>query len=227
MKTIALCLFCLLSLAEIALEQDDVRIISGVIVDKQTHKPLSNAVMHTAECSYLADEQGRIAAQVKVGDVVAFTHVGYQMARMRITDTLAYQSIFSIMMVEDTLMLSEVIVRPREVNLERLARTMPLKIRQEDEVAKMNFAQATLIALSAAPQIVDAQMAQSRQIDAFVSEQVNRGMIAPNQMISISPMRIIAFIAAMRHRQNVSTYRPSNVDIRPIDTHEIESLLGK
>ncbi len=226
-RRITLCAIGLFALTNTTFAQGNERIITGVIVDKQTKMPLSSAVMHTAECSYAADEQGRIAARVKVGDVVAFTHVGYQTARMQIVDTLAYQSIFSIMMTEDTLMLSEVVVRPRVVNLERLARTMPLQIKQEDVIVRTNFENATLIALYTQPQAIDAQMAQSRQMDAFVSEQVNRGMIASNQMISISSLRIFALISELQRKSKRSTPAKPTNHITPISAQEIESLMNR
>jgi len=200
--------------------QSDERMLTGVVVDKQTQKTLTGTVVHTAKHSYVVDELGRVALQAKVGDEIVFTHIGYQSAHLTIADTLSAQSIFSIMMVEDTLMLSEVVVRPRHINLERLSRTMPVKQKAEEVIARVNFRNATIIALSTPPKI-DAGMVQKRQIDYFVNQQIYEGMIAPNISLNVSVSKIMSLIKIGRVNND------NDVKLSLISASEINDLLKK
>ncbi len=210
-------LLCIV-MAQLVCAQTDERMLTGVIVDKQTQKPLTGAVVHTARHSYVVDELGRIALQTKVGDELIFTHVGYQSVRLTIADTLSPQTIFSIMMVEDTLMLSEVVVRPRHINLERLSRTMPVKQKVEDVIARVNFKNATIIALSTPPKL-DAEIAQKRQIEDFVNRQCYEGMIMPCISLNISFSKIAKLIKVGKIDAD------NDIKINVISAREIADLL--
>ena len=203
------------------------RMLTGVVVDKQTQKPLTGAVVHTAKHSYLVDDLGRIALQVNVGDEVLFTHIGYQTARLTIADSLSMQSIFSIKMVEDTLMLSEVVVRPRHINLERLSHTMPVKPKVEDVIARVNFKNATIIALTTLPSKIDAEMATKRTIESLVEQQCYEGMIKPN--ISFSSSSISTMVSLIKNRSlRVDNSYKNDINSQKmslISESEIESLL--
>ena len=196
--------------------QKDKRLISGVVVDMKTMSPLGNAMMHTSDGDYLADESGRVTAAVTIDEDVVFTHVGYKPARMHVSDSLAYQSIFSIMMTSDTLRLSEVIVRSRPVDVARMARTAQLKLTYEDVVAKHNCASTAYYALRTAPVAIDASMAQARQIGAYVERQSNEGMVGSDHMI-FSSTRCVQFVKDLKHGDDDA--------IRPISNYEIQELL--
>ncbi|MCR5697161.1 MAG: carboxypeptidase-like regulatory domain-containing protein [Marinilabiliaceae bacterium] len=221
MKTLCMILVVLANLAvNNMFSQDDERILCGIVVDKHTLKPLANAVMHTEKQSYLADDMGRISARVHVGDVIAFTHVGYQPVRMQVADSLSFQSVFSIKMSEDTLTLPEVTVRPRQIKLEYLERVMPVREKLEDVVARINFKNATLIALHTKPTIIDAEMATKRQMESFVNKQINEGMMPTSIKIGLPSNLILGVLRLVNFDR-----KETDVDIRPISESEIESLM--
>ena len=220
MMTVAKCIIVLVAFllcsALPTAAQKEKRVISGVVVDMKTMSPLGNAMMHTFDGDYVADENGRITATVPVDEDVVFTHVGYKPARMHVSDSLAYQSLFGIMMSADTLRLPEVIVRSRQVDIARMVNTAQLQLTYEDVVAKHNCASAAYYALRTAPAAIDASMAQARQIDAYVEKQSSEGMFGSDHMI-FSTSRCIQFVKDLKHGNDDA--------IRPISNYEIRELL--
>lgn len=166
--------------------------LTGIILDKDNLQPMTQAVMHTVNGIYCADSSGRISASVAHGDVVAFAHVGYQTVRMHITDSVAHHPAFTVLMSADTIMLSEVVARPRTVKLEQVVATMPLYENISTDIARYNFQLASFVALSRPSLSVDADAATKRTLAGFSSSAEYKGMIQPNQVFGISTSRTLA-----------------------------------
>lgn len=211
---IAMHLCCILSLSQ-------ERVLVGIIVDKVSLNPLPYAKVSVSKDVYLADEVGRVNVRCEVGQTIEFSHIGYQKAELTVNDTLDYQTLFGVFMSPDTIMLSEVTVKSRQLNLSVMSRTLPISIDINNEIASSNVKLATQTALSRSGiGILDSDDAQKREINKNINRQVNEGFVT-NTEVNIT--EVIAHIATALKK---SSEKPKSA-IPHISIIEIEELLSR
>lgn len=194
--------------------------LSGIVLNGATMMPMVDAVVHHDGHKYTVDEAGRTAVGAQRGDTISITHVGYRTANIVVGDSLATESMFAVMMMADTLQLSEVVVMPRpQVHLDE---NKPLN--QQNMVADYNFRQMRQIAYtSPSPfRTYDAEQNQKMSIDRATNEMVYRHMIAPDQMVGVS-LGTIFYLCDLIAK--AAKGELGQQEIRPMDGRELRMIL--
>lgn len=90
-------------------------VFSGVVFDAQTGEPLPDATCRLGKGKgTMADGEGRFRVQVRRGDSVLFTYVGYRPCPVVVPDSLlGNEYMIGVFMSPDTLRLSEVLIVKR------------------------------------------------------------------------------------------------------------------
>lgn len=203
--------------------QNDEKIFSGIVVDAVTLSPLADVVVRTDGMAYGADEAGRVGLRAATGDTIRLSHVGYRGVEIVVNDTMYAQNIFSVKMYSDTVNISEVVVRPRPLRLAEMSQFMPLEHNRNDLVARYNVNKSAQIARSGSMRQWDAQTNQANTIGHYRESQINRHMIAPNQMVGISTASIALLVEMIR---SMTGNDKKHNDVKPVDEGEILYLLG-
>jgi hypothetical protein len=191
-----LILLVTLSPLRLSAQQNGLILFHGVILDAETHKPLTGAHFQARDRSAgAADERGMVSFYARPHDTIRFTCVGYKDFRMVIGDTLrAKEYIAGIYLTGDTLMIPAVVVIPRMVNI----RAEIMADRPAPDHAMINATNNLRISayqgLTGVNKLGDPAsnyelIRQKQRIDAF-----EKGGIPSGQMVSISPLTLIPLI---------------------------------
>lgn len=88
--------------------------VTGVICDRDSVRPLPDAIYRLGREVRGVDKQGRFSVHVKVGDTLYFSHIGFEPVKVIVSDSLQTDDyLLGIFMVRDTIQLAEVLVLPR------------------------------------------------------------------------------------------------------------------
>lgn len=88
--------------------------ITGIVCDRDSIRPLPEAIFRLGKEVRGVDKQGRFSLSVQVGDTLRFSHIGYAPTQVVISDSLRENDfLLGVFMVRDTVLLSEVLILPR------------------------------------------------------------------------------------------------------------------
>ena len=83
--------------------------VTGVVCDRDSIRPLPEAIFRLGKEVRGVDKQGRFSLSVQVGDTLRFSHIGYVPMQVVIPDSLRENDfLLGVFMVRDTVLLSEV-----------------------------------------------------------------------------------------------------------------------
>ncbi|MBP5420482.1 MAG: hypothetical protein J6Y72_11810 [Bacteroidales bacterium] len=196
--------------------------MSGIVLNNATMMPMTDALVKVNGNKYLVDAAGRTMFEANRGDTVSITHIGFQPLQFVVADSVSSESMFAVVMSEDTIRLSEIMVMQRpKVHINP---NMPIE--QRTVMAETNFKYMTHLAQNPPASINSAWDAQQNQ-DAAISRETNkmvyRHMIAPDQMVGISFTTTLALISGLIAK--IREDGNSQSHIRPIDTREFQILM--
>lgn len=199
------------------------RSFACVVIDAQTSEPLENATLRLGQYGCSADGNGRIETFANVGDTLVFTHVGYFPVALEVKESFFVQSIVAVKLSPDTVFLSEVVVKPRNLLL-REARQMIEEMRVNEEIAKVAFANSKYDALSRpSTKAMDALDNQNFMLNSHISRTENNGLITG---ASISLTRSLDRIVSRLKRNHKRVYKSyKGLDIKPLSAEELSSLI--
>jgi len=96
-----------------ALGQDDTRrLLRGKVLYRNSNVANENVINSTAERATITNEQGEYAIPVKLGDLLVFTAVNYQIEVVEITQEILDRNRLVIEVIEKVTPLDEVVVSP-------------------------------------------------------------------------------------------------------------------
>ena len=96
-----------------ALSQDDTRrLLRGKVLYRNSNVANENVINSTAERATITNEQGEYAIPVKLGDLLVFTAVNYQIEVVEITQEILDRNRLVIEVIEKVTPLDEVVVSP-------------------------------------------------------------------------------------------------------------------
>lgn len=200
------------------------RSFACIIIDAHTATPLENATLRVGRYGRSADEAGRVEALANIGDTLVFTHVGYFPAILEVKDSLFAQNMVAVALSPDTIMLSEVLVKPRRLTLSQEAKQMTTIEHKQNTYANQVFAASTYQALTAPTtnREWNAEDNQRNTIGRHTMRVEYKGMIAPDQMVCISSNIIIGAIISIVKK---IADRPRLTAVKPLSADELSTLL--
>ncbi len=207
------------TIAVVAQAENSARQISALVCDATTLEPLSDAVMSCNSALYAVDVAGRVAAVVEVGDTLCFRHVGYREAKLPVVDSLWQQSIAGIFLTKDTVLLSEVVVRPRVINISaplNVVGTEPQSVIAQQNIRRSAYQALTQPNTSAWDSHDNQRLVQQR----FNHALEYRHMIAPDETIGVGSAAIALIFNLIR--QAVGS---ENQAVAPLSGREVEMLI--
>lgn len=144
--------------------------VTGVVCDRDSVRPLPETILRLGKEARGVDRQGRFSINVRVGDTLRFSHVGYEPVKVIVADSLKGDDfLLGIFMVRDTVLLSEVLIIPRFVTGEYKSNKYLLN-------AQNNFNQA-LQAASQPVKEMDREMNRQMVLEDFARKVEMKGMV--------------------------------------------------
>ncbi len=220
MRLSAVCLFLTILIG--AQAQNEARQIafSAIVCDRETLTPLSQSTLIHNGLLSTADNAGRTYALAEAGDTLTFRHVGYRSATFVVSDSLAEQNIVGIFLSRDTVMLSEVVVRPRIFRMPTVL--TPLELNPKDIAAQQNMKRSVQAAFTAPKtlgtwdQYDNQNMVQSR----YEHDIIYKTQVAPDEMVGLSVGTLYALYKLIAEDK-----QQTDAPVPPLSLHEAEMLL--
>lgn len=201
------------------------RAFACIILDKTTGQPLDKATLRVGKYGWSADEAGRVESFANIGDTLVFTHVGYFPVILEVHDSLFAQSIVAVSLSQDTVALSEIVVKPRRLSLSEAVKRISIEESKHNAMAFQSFASGTHEALSA-PKSWGQWSSTDNQMNALgkYNRQIEyKGMLPPEQSINITNIALSAIVAIV----NKIAPRPRNSAVTPLSESEIHLILSQ
>lgn len=201
------------------------RAFACIIIDAQSAEPLEKATLRVGQFGRSADEAGRVEILANIGDTLVFTHVGYFPAVLEVKDSLFAQNIVAVSLSPDTIMLSEILVKPRRLTLTEEARQITSLEHSKNKLTNHLFASSTYHAL-ATPSINRKWGVEENQRSTIGRQAMHieyKGMIAPDQMIGVSSSVAIGAIVALIKK--IADKPKNQYAVKPLSADELTLLL--
>ena len=165
-------------------EKQDNLFVTGVVCDRDSIFPLRNALCRLDSTYRGVDEDGRFAFEVKMGDTLVFSHVGYVPVKIVVSDTLTQRDyLLGIFMTRDTVLLAEVVVIPRYVLEDyKPDRSMENALYNEKGIVAGAFSPVTKM---------DREMNRKMQIEKFAHAVENKGHVDVGFGVGVQSIRTI------------------------------------
>lgn len=223
LKYLTICLFMgslvLQSAQGRELEKSDSLMFTGQVFDSETKRALEHAAYDIGHTMYISDEKGRFRFTAHEGDTIVFHHVGYKPLYLLVDDSLSNEEYLTgVFLSPDLVQLSEVIVVPRQYDLETLVKTTPMDY-TELQVAEKNMKMSAYQGLMSN----NKWDAETNQKYALKKEQMRveyKGMVQPDQMFAANLTTVVP--------EAKLTYGPNpepQIDMGAINTQEENYLL--
>lgn len=190
------CIFVLSLPVMMAAQQAGPILFHGIILDADTHQPLTGAhFLSSSGVAGASDNRGMISFFARHNDTITFSSVGYKDFLLVIGDTLlAREYVAGIYLITDTLMIPAVIVIPRLGNIR--AEIMAAKPTVNDDMvnASNNLRLSAYQGITTAATLGDPNtnyelLRQKQRLDAY-----EKGMIPADKMVVFSPFTIIPLV---------------------------------
>lgn len=196
------------------LVKSDSLTFTGQIFDRETLHVLANAVYVHNQTMYVSDDKGRFRFAANEGDTILFHHIGFKDLILVVEDSLSNEEFLTgIFLSPDMVQLSEVLVIPRQYDLETLVKTTPMNYSQI-QIAEKNMRMSAYQALMPNTKW-DAETNQKYALQKEAMRIEYKGMISPGQTFGANLITVIPEAAL--------TYGPHKVpqiDLGSITTQE-------
>lgn len=195
-----------------------------IILDHSTGTPLEKATLRIGRFGWSADQAGRVEALANIGDTLVFTHVGYQPIILEVKDSLFAQNVVAVSLSQDTVAISEVIVKPRKLTLTETVKHISAQEAKKNIVAQQSFASGTREALTAPKQWGQwsATDNQNYTLGKYTLKNEYKGMLLqPEQEFNIAAIAIRAIAAIVAKISD----RPRNSVVKPLSEEELKDIL--
>lgn len=177
--------------------------VTGVICDRDSVRPLPEAVFRLGKEVRGVDKQGRFSLSVQVGDTLRFSHIGYAPIEVVISDSLKENDfLLGVFMVRDTVLLSEVLILPRFLVEGYQSNAFLLN-------AQNNLNQA-MHAAAKPVKVMDQEMNRRMVIDDFARKVEMKGMV--DVKLGVGTQSLAAFRGLMRTRRQAEKGKVINVE---------------
>lgn len=177
--------------------------VTGVICDRDSVRPLPEAVFRLGKEVRGVDKQGRFSLSVQVGDTLRFSHIGYAPIEVVISDSLRENDfLLGVFMVRDTVLLSEVLILPRFLVEGYQSNAFLLN-------AQNNLNQA-MHAAAKPVKVMDQEMNRRMVIDDFARKVEMKGMV--DVKLGVGTQSLAAFRGLMRTRRQAEKGKVINVE---------------
>lgn len=184
--------------------QDSLK-FTGIVFDKNSLDSLSGAhIIMNNEKGTITNQFGQFSFYAFVGDTVSFSFVGYKPTFIQITDSLpGKEFLLGIALTKDTLLLSEVIIKPRIDYNKFKYQVVNEYVPEATYVNAKNNLEITKIAAARAPKKLDAALITDRKMRTYEAGAMNLGMIPGDQMVSANFLALIPLgVAALTGKLN-------------------------
>lgn len=166
-------------------EKPDSLLFTGQIFSREDLKPIEGAVFSIHEKNYVTGSDATFRFFASIGDTVMFSHVGFQHFALRVTDTLQNSEYLAgVFLSRKTYQLSEVLVVPRQYEVETLVATDPISTK-DIASAKKNMAYSARMGLVPLDNW-DAAANQQYVMQKHTTEIRYKTQIAPHQTLGVS-----------------------------------------
>lgn len=189
-------------------ENQDKLFVTGVVCDRDSVFPLRDAICRWEGTYRGMDREGRFAFEVKLGDTLIFSHVGYVPVKVVVSDTLTQKDyLLGIFMTRDTILLAEVVVIPRY-----LLKDYKPDVRMENAL----YNEKGIVAGAFSPVTkMDREMNQKMQIEKFAYTVENKGHVDVGFGVGVQSIRMI---------RKLHISRELSERYRPIRQNEVDLL---
>lgn len=183
-------------------EVSDTRILfHGIVMDASSLSPVPNSqILINRTFSSLSGIDGTFAFYVNRRDTVLFRHLGYKSTSMFVGDTLSGMDfVAGIYMQSDTLLIGEVVIVPRFVNLKSEIMRAPKRVPSTFENAKYNVAISAYQGRTTTGKLGDPEanygyLHQKQKVDAQ-----EKGGIPADQIAGIYPLMLLPAAYLLLH----------------------------
>ncbi len=177
--------------------------VTGVVCDRDSIRPLPEAIFRLGKEVRGVDKQGRFSLRVQVGDTLRCSHIGYTPMQVVIPDSLRENDfLLGVFMVRDTVLLSEVLILPRFLTGDYKSNTFLLN-------AQNNLNQA-IYAASKPVKAMDQEMNRRMMIEDFARKVEMKGMV--DVKLGVGTQSIIALQGLMRARRQAERGKVINIE---------------
>ena len=173
----------------------------GIVLDAGTLSPISNSqIMINREFTAVSDTDGTFAFFVNRHDSVLFKHLGYKPETLFVSDTLAGKDfIAGIYLTSDTLLIGEVVILPRFMNLKSEILNTPSKVPSTMDNARYNVSISAYAGKTTKGSLGDPEtnynlLHQKQKIDAF-----EKGEIPSDRIAGFNPLLILPAVYLILH----------------------------
>lgn len=183
-------------------EDSEVRILfHGMVMDASTLSPVSNSqILINRSFTSINNSDGTFAFYVNRKDSVLFRHLGYKPTLMFVSDTLkGLEFVAGVYLQSDTLLIGEVVIVPRFINLKSKIMNAPNRVSPTVENARYNVAISAYQGRTTHGKLEDASsnyeyLHQKQRVDAY-----EKGGIPSDQIAGINPFLLLPAAYLLLH----------------------------
>lgn len=184
-------------------EIKDSILLTGIVVEGDSLNPLvATHFIINNDKGGITDKDGHFHFYARIGDTIQFSYVGYKTVMVILIDTLPpIDYLLGIRMTQDTIPLKEVIIYPRIVgDINTLMTNTSVQSKSMDNAAN-NIRFAKFQGLTQPSTEWDADMSQKLMMQQQTEKNINKGLISPDQMISITAVIPLTYVAIQRLKE--------------------------
>jgi len=184
------------------LKKEGIRILfHGIVMDAKTQTPLaSSQITINRSFSSISGDDGKFSFYVNRNDTIVFSRLGYKSTVLLVSDTLSGNEYAAgIYMNSDTLLIGEVIIIPRFVNLKSELLNPRKEINPELENARYNLEISAYQGRITQNKLGDPAtnyefLRQKQKINAY-----EKGGIPSDRIVGISPFLLVPGVYLLIH----------------------------
>lgn len=189
-KFVLICTFIIVGISD-GLSQTDSLKFTGVVFDRETLEPLTEAVYTKYSTTFSINPSGKFHLKLHAGDTITFRHLGYQDLILVASDSLKLNDYLAgIYLSKQTYYLSEILVFPRHYSLKTVVSSSNTPSEKEMNAAERNMRISTYQGLRA-PKEMDNEMNQKMTLQKHRLSVEYKTMISPDRMVGVNMVSIV------------------------------------
>ncbi len=198
--------------------EEDSLVFTGQVFDKESLEPLPKSIYMVNGRMFVSDDKGRFRFSANEGDTVVFHNVGYQDLILVVEESISNEEFLTgIFLSQKQYELSEVLVVPRNYDLETLVKTTPNSY-EDIQIAEKNMKMSAYQGLM--PNMNwDAETNQKYAIQKEIMRTEYKGMVAPDKMFGANLFTVIP-----ETRLTYGTSKEKPIDMGAVSTSEEKYL---
>lgn len=185
------------------IRQDSI-FLTGAVLDQVDLSPLPYAHFKVnMKRAGTSNAFGRFSFWVNSGDTIKYSYVGYQDARIVVSDSLQEDDyLFGVFLGKDTIALPEVVILPRFGDFKEAF--MNSKVNTPEYVrAKNNVNSATYVALTTRPKKMDAKANTDMLINKHVEQIEYKVGVAPGSTVGVSMGQTLPELQRLKRKKSL------------------------